>query len=288
VLLATGWILGTGVLVRAMARSADEVEQLEQYKGLVFVAVTGAALMLASWLVLRRLQAELAREAAARETLLRLERHSLAGLFVSSITHDANNVATVVASALHELDRPDLDPDAREALGDATESLAKLQRLFSDLKAIGRFDSSRSLEPRELASVVEKTVGLLRGHSLVKHCRTEVVATERITLPLDPGLIDQLVINLVINAADATKGRGRIEVRVRRDGEQAVLEVHDDGPGVPPEAQPQLFRAFKTTKAHGTGLGLLSVRECASRHRGTVRYASSPLGGACFEVRLPM
>ncbi|MBL8910533.1 MAG: HAMP domain-containing histidine kinase [Archangium sp.] len=285
--LATLWILGTGALARSLTNSADELERFERYKGLIFVGGTGLLLLLASWFVLRRLQADLVRDAEARETMLELERHSQSGLFVSSIVHDANNVATVVSAALHELARGARDQQAREAVSDAQTSLDKLQSLFRDLKTMGRFERA-CVQPRELVGLVEKTVRLLRGHSLVKHCRIVVVAPEPITMPLDSGLVDQMLINLVLNAADATQGRGRVEVRMFKEGDSARLEVHDDGPGVPAEAQAQLFHAFKTTKAHGTGLGLLSVRECATRHGGAVNYVTSPLGGACFTVSLPV
>lgn len=288
VVLATVWILGSGALASAVATSAAELERIEQIKGLLFVAGTGALLLVASWFVLRRLELELEHKADERETLLKLERHSLAGLFVSSIAHDANNVATVVKSALTELGNAQLDDDGREALHDAKDSLARLQQLFADLKTMGRFDEKHHCEERDLVELVQRAVTLLRGHSVVKHCRVTVVAPEPVRLTLEPSLVDQMLINLVINAADATSGRGRVELRVLREGSDALLEVHDDGPGVPEAQQAQLFRAFKTTKPHGTGLGLLSVRECAQRHKGTVSYARSPLGGACFVVRMPL
>lgn len=289
ILLAGAWILGSGAVASAVATDAAELERLERLKGLGFVASTGLLLFLASWVVLKRLTAELGRAAKARETMLQLERHSLAGLFVSSIAHDANNVAAVVKAALFELHKKQkLDDDGQEAVRDAEEALGKLEQLFTDLKGLGRADAPRKAEVRELVSTVEHATTLLHGHSLVKHCKVRVVADGPLEVPIVPSLVDQLLINLLINAADATNGRGTIEVRVRKEGGDAVLEVHDDGPGVPPELEPQLFGAFKTTKAHGTGLGLMSVKECAARHRGSVSYQRSPLGGACFTVRLPL
>ena len=100
-------------------------------------------------------------------------------------------------------------------------------------------------------------------------------------------LIDQVLINLLLNAADATGGQGHLEVRLRVVGDEARLEVHDDGKGLPEGMEAQLFQPFATTKPHGTGLGLVSVRECALAHGGRVEYARSPLGGAAFSVCLP-
>lgn len=288
VALATAWILGTGALASALARSAEELERIERFKGLFFVGGTGLILLAASWLVLRRLEADLSREADARETLLRLERHSLAGLFVSSIAHDANNVATVLYATFDELEALKVNPAAAAAIQMGEGALKQLQQLFADLKQMGRFDASHRRESKDLVELARHTAKLLRGHTLLKHCQLEVQAPGPVTLALDATLVEQLLINLLINAADATQGRGRIEIRVRQEASEAVLEVHDDGPGVPKESQAQLFRAFQTTKPHGTGLGLVSVRECATRHGGQVAYASSPLGGACFTVRFPL
>lgn len=287
--LASAWIIGSGAAVSQLADTAAELERLERYKGLFFVGGTGALLFLASYFVLRKLTLDLERAAKARETMLQLERHSLAGLFVSSIAHDANNVATVVKASLFELGKvKGLDADAREALTDAEDALNKLAILFKDLKELGRGETTKAPAETDLVDAVQHAAGLLHGHSLVKHCQVRVVADAPVRLPLYPVLLDQLLINLIINAADATQGRGHIELRVRADGADALLEVHDDGPGVPPEMEARLFKAFSTSKVHGTGLGLLSVKERASRHSGTVTYARSPLGGACFSVRLPL
>ena len=98
--------------------------------------------------------------------------------------------------------------------------------------------------------------------------------------------IQETLLNLVLNAADATGGRGRIEVRSFEEDGAHVLEVHDDGPGVPLDIREEVFRAFFTTKADGNGLGLLSVRACAELHGGTAEIGDSPLGGACFRVTL--
>lgn len=288
IVLASVWIIGSGAVVSQLAGSADELERLERFKGLFFVGGTGALLFLASYFVMRKLTHDLEKAAKARETMLQLERHSLAGLFVSSIAHDANNVAAVVKASLFELERVQgLAPDAREAIADAEDALNKLGILFKDLKELGRGEAAKAPVELDLVKAVEHAAGLLHGHSLVKHCQVRVVADAPVRLPLFAVLIDQLLINLIINAADATQGRGHIELRVRSEGAAALLEVHDDGPGVPPEMESKLFKAFSTSKTHGTGLGLLSVKECAARHHGTVSYSRSPLGGACFTVRFP-
>lgn len=288
VAVAGAYIVLSGRVARAMAGSVEELERLERFKGIAFVAVTGLGLFLVACLVLRKQQADADEAARARETLLKSERTALAGLFVSSIAHDANNVAVVVSSTLDLLhDDPGLDQENRESLKDAREAMNTLTRLFKDLKEMGR-DRRTARVPMELGAMVSHITTLLRGHSALKHCHVVLDAPAPVTLPVFPVLIDQVLINLLLNAADATGGRGHIEVRVRAAGGEARLEVHDDGKGLPEGMEASLFQPFASTKPHGTGLGLVSVRECALAHGGRVEYARSPLGGAAFSVCLPL
>ena len=102
-----------------------------------------------------------------------------------------------------------------------------------------------------------------------------------------PTLIQQSTTNLVLNALDAVRDGGHVEVRLGRDADAIVIEVDDDGPGVPEADRERIFDPFFTTKTHGTGLGLVSVRTCAQLHGGDVTIArSQALGGAAFRVTL--
>jgi signal transduction histidine kinase len=111
----------------------------------------------------------------------------------------------------------------------------------------------------------------------------------------DPGVVvgrheelNQVWTNLVHNALQATEHRGRLEVGVRREGDDVVVEVIDDGPGVPADAQSRIFEPFYTTKpqGEGTGLGLSISRDIIDQHGGTIELDSEP-GRTCFRVRLP-
>jgi two-component system sensor histidine kinase HydH len=288
VAFAAAWIILSGQIARAMANSVDDLERLERFKGIGFVTATGVGLFLLGYVVLRRQQADADEAARARETLLKSERNALAGLFVSSIAHDANNLTMVVSGTLTLLSaEPALSGQDRETLADARQAMETLTRLFQDLKEMGRDRSTSARMPAELRGMIERIVTLLRGHSALRHCEVKVDAPEPVTLSVFPVLIDQVLINLLLNAADATGGRGHLEVRLRVVKDEVRLEVHDDGPGLPAEMEAQLFKPFATTKPHGTGLGLVSVRECALAHGGRVEYARSPLGGAAFSVCLP-
>lgn len=284
---SVAWIVIGGAVAQRLAADAADLERIELYKGLVFVVGTSTALFFVAALVLRRSEDEHAAAAVTREALLRAERQSLAGLFASSLAHDANNVAVVVGSALGELrELPGLSEDGSQAVQDATDALGRLTRLFKDLKAMGKGGAREPVE-LDLAETARRTVAMLHGHSAVKHCKVEVTQRGDVRQRAIPALVDQVLINLVINGADATGGRGTLRVDVVGEPDAVLLEVHDDGPGVPEAQRAELFKPFNSTKPHGTGLGLVSVRECARAHGGTAGYRQSPLGGAAVFVRLP-
>ena len=102
--------------------------------------------------------------------------------------------------------------------------------------------------------------------------------------------LNQVWANILDNAADALEGQGEITIRTRQDGEWVVIEIEDDGPGVPAEIQSRIFEPFFTTKPAGlgTGLGLdVSYKIIAHNHRGDIKVFSEP-GKTCFQVRLPV
>jgi len=101
------------------------------------------------------------------------------------------------------------------------------------------------------------------------------------------------VLNLIINAIDATEGTGEVKVRVSidqetADREDAVIEVSDNGRGISEEDQARIFNPFFTTRSEGTGLGLPAVRRIARAHGGTVGVQSKLGQGSTFKIRLPL
>jgi two-component system sensor histidine kinase HydH len=104
----------------------------------------------------------------------------------------------------------------------------------------------------------------------------------------DADQIQQLLVNLVLNALDAMPDGGRIEIRLSppSDG-QAEVRVLDTGPGIPSELFPRLFDPFVSTKETGIGLGLAVSHRIAARHGGTLSAENQATGGACFLLRLP-
>ena len=118
--------------------------------------------------------------------------------------------------------------------------------------------------------------------------RLSVAEGQRLGVQVDENQLRQALVNLVRNSLEALPDGGRIEVRVARESGQAVLEVIDNGPGVPADIADTIFDAFYTTKPHGTGLGLALTKAIVEGHGGSIRCVSTETPGTRFLIRLPL
>lgn len=174
-------------------------------------------------------------------------------------------------------------------LNEAGRGSARISELVRALKSYS-YEGQAPLQEVDLHDGIEDTLTILR-HKLKQGIK--VVRDYDRTLPkvmVYGSELNQVWTNLIDNAADALGGQGTITIRTRRNGEFAVIEVCDDGPGVPPEIQPRIFDPFFTTKplGQGTGLGLdITYRTVVNRHRGHIRLTSRP-GDTRFDVMLPL
>ncbi|KMO17130.1 sensor histidine kinase, partial [Methylobacterium indicum] len=182
----------------------------------------------------------------------------------------------------------------RERLPEATENLAAVGRLTEriavltrQLKGFARKASGRR-DPVALAGVVRTSLEVVEGRLGGIDLALALPEPSPYVLGEGPRL-EQVVVNLVQNALDAVAGvdAPRIAVTVRVAGERAVLEVGDNGGGLP-EGGAQVFDAFFTTKTGGLGLGLAISRGIVEECGGTLSAGASPEGGASFRVELPL
>jgi len=107
-------------------------------------------------------------------------------------------------------------------------------------------------------------------------------------VPMDPHLLRQMVVNLVVNAAQAMPDGGTLTVRAQVDGAAVLLELGDTGTGIPDEVRHRIFEPFFTTRATGTGLGLAVVKRIVDDHHGEIEVRPGAGGGTVFELRLPL
>ncbi len=265
--------------------------------------------------VRRRTEALEARNAELRETLeklrraqddlVRTEKLASMGRLVAGIAHEINNPVNAVINTLGPLQ--DLVPRLAAAAGaggegaagralvaEAEDMLAVIERGATRTKAIvqalhnySRGDEA-TVRDVSLARSIEDSLGLLR-HRL-KNVRVVIEGDPESRITGYPGQIDQVLMNLITNAAQALgEAGGEIRIVTTTDGDDVVLTVTDDGPGIPPEILPRIFDPFFTTKdvGEGSGLGLSIVHGIVERHGGRITVHSARGRGTTFKVVLP-
>jgi two-component system, OmpR family, sensor kinase len=228
-----------------------------------------------------------------REAAMKKQRE-----FVADASHELRTPLTSVLANL-ELLQASLDggrdDDDRAMVDSALRSSRRMSRLVADLLLLARADAGRigKHRPCDLAEIA--------GNAAVEMApvlgdRELAIANER-SLPVEgnPDELHRMVLNLLDNAGRHTPPGASIELSVREAGGEAVVEVADDGPGIPAPLRAQIFDRFvrgegpaDTAVGPGSGLGLAIVRAVATSHAGRVELAESASGGALFRVRLPL
>lgn len=279
------YILFSGDAAAAFADSLAELQRIEQIKGVVFISVSSLLLFGFAFLLLRKLALHERSLTDYRDTLITAERRAAAGLFASSVAHDINNILMAIESVTDELEEAPEEERRRltKKLISANENLKTLVARLGTAKG----DPNGAVEEKfDLVSIVQRILELVRSHRKARGCRFHVVSPPGVMMLGRSTLVYQMLLNLILNAADATAGSGTIEVKLIANDGEILVEVHDDGPGVPEEERERIMEPLVTSKPDGCGLGLLSVKACAEAHRGSVEVERSELGGACFRVRL--
>jgi signal transduction histidine kinase len=168
------------------------------------------------------------------------------------------------------------------------EEISRLEQLIQSF-----LDFARPPRPEkrvvDLRSLVEQTTALLAGRAAAASTRLETVLPPQPALgTVDPGQVRQVLLNLVLNALDASAGEGVVTVTLERDGDGwLALRVADRGCGLPAALGERIFDPFTTTTETGLGLGLSICKRIAAAHGGTLSAANRPGGGAVFTLRLP-
>jgi signal transduction histidine kinase len=307
------WWLLSRLVVRPLASLATAADRVAEGDWSVRVAASGAEDEIArtatafnrmatevgeyqAQLESRVLEA-LQRVRKAEERLAIAQRLAATGKLASGIAHEINNPLGGMRNAVRALGRGDLDAQKTAEYLDLV--LDGLARIEDTVKKVLSF-TPRSAKPRPvvMTEVVQKAIALARHRLERKGVALEAKIEGNLTVRVfgDPHELQQVVLNLLLNSADAipdpgTPGRnaGRIEVEVREEGDLVLLLVRDDGAGMSPEVAAQCFDFFFTTKdpGEGTGLGLAVVHNIVSNHGGRIEVESAVGQGTTFRVWLP-
>jgi signal transduction histidine kinase len=243
---------------------------------------------------LAQAQSEIEQQTRARISALEQLRHanrlSTVGTLASGVAHELGTPLTVIAGRAKMIERGESKGD--EVLDDAraireqSERMTRIIRQLLDFARRKRVDS----QPTDLVALTGKTVSLLEPIARKRAVRLEPPQTaEPIVISADPGQIEQVVTNLVINAIHAQPKGGLVKLELSRDDDQVTLVVADQGEGMADEIKAHIFEPFFTTKdvGEGTGLGLSVVYGIVEEHRGRIEVESEPGRGTRFSVILP-
>jgi signal transduction histidine kinase len=231
-----------------------------------------------------------------RQQLLQAQRLSSMGALASSVAHEFNNILTTIINyAKLGLRSPGDEKGSREALEKILKGGQRAATIVNSMLGFARNNGTQR-EETDLVNLVEEVL-ILTDKDLSKHqVQVEKKYHSRPMARVVPGQIEQILLNLIINARQAMPrgGRLRIDVRDNTQTQMAELRISDTGVGIPPDQLRLIFEPFYTTKepdenGHGgNGLGLSVCRQIIEQHHGRIRVESVVGKGATFTVKLPL
>jgi signal transduction histidine kinase len=254
-------------------------------------------------------EAERGREAAELEQQRLREVEQMKDEFLSMAAHELRTPLTAIRMsaglALEQMqahtrtDRGEngLDPKLLDLMGLVVEGSERMHSLVNDLLDLTRLEQGRTslnMEELDLREVVRDAVGATRPLFESKQQQLDLRLPEaHCNVRGDRQRLEQVVINLLSNAHKYSPPGSRVEVRARRSGDECLVTVRDNGPGVPPEERERIFERFYRSSLHrgdrtaSTGLGLPIARTVAEMHRGRVWVEPAPGQGSIFSLALP-
>lgn len=219
------------------------------------------------------------------------ERLASIGKLAAGVAHEINNPLGGILNCLYNIRKGTLTPErSQEYLHFMEDGLRRVQRIVRQL-----LDFSQQREPElamtDLHQILDRVLVLTEHVFLVKHATLSKVYDEALPMVMvDAHMIEQVIMNLVLNAVQALKEGGQVTLRTRKQEEGYEIEVEDTGCGIPQEIRPHIFDPFFTTKGtgEGTGLGLSVSLGIVQRHAGEMLVDSEEGKGTRFTIRLPL
>ena len=237
----------------------------------------------------------------SRQQLLEAKHLQAIGLLASGVAHEYNNILTGVIAMSELALREAVNDTQRSHLEIVVQAAKRCTDLSSNLLSLSRSTPTQN-EPLDLREIIHETSRLVRHSRGVQiELLESVKSSAHIAVVGNRNELATLLLNLMINACDAMENRGTITLRIdytevakpsvsHEPTPHVVLQLSDNGPGIPEEIIPHIFEPFFTTKrlGKGSGLGLATAKAIATAHGGNIEAKFVPAGGAVFEITLPM
>jgi C4-dicarboxylate-specific signal transduction histidine kinase len=217
------------------------------------------------------------------------QRLAALGFMLAGVCHEVSNPLAAIHSMLQILQSK--RGVSAETLDKGLASIgSNIARVLAITRKLGDFSrvGGESPAPVAIESAIEAATALLRHSD--QRVTVAYPGARGATVLARPGQLEQVLFNVLLNAAQAMRGEGAIDVNVRLDGASARIAIRDRGPGIAPEHLTRVFDPFFSTKpaGEGVGLGLAICNEIVHELGGAMRADNPPEGGACFEIALPL
>jgi two-component system, cell cycle sensor histidine kinase and response regulator CckA len=224
---------------------------------------------------------------AQRERLARAEKMDALGRFGAGLAHDFNNVLTSMMLRIDSLHETyPREPALAHEVELLKDEAARGSRLVKQLLTFARADTPTP-RPIDFTQILHDSIPMLETLLRGSWTLSSRVPPEALVVHADRAQLEQVILNLVINARDAMPGGGKVDAELSGDDDTVTLKVSDHGAGIDDRTLKHIFEPFFTTKTHGSGLGLSTVHSIVQQNGGTIDVASVPARGTAFTVRLP-
>jgi two-component system, NtrC family, sensor histidine kinase HydH len=224
----------------------------------------------------------------AKAQLLEEETLAAVGRLSSAIAHEIRNPVAMISSSLSMARKCSLDSDQRDEMCEiAAREADRLEKLTTDFLTYAR-PRRPETSPTAVYDTLAYVASVCRAHAGSRQVSIEVEAADSLEAELDPPQIQQALLNLVMNAVEASPRGGAVRLKSDWDGFSEVkISVTNSGPPIPEPVLQRIFEPFFTTRARGTGLGLAIARNIAKAHNGDLSVTSNQPDNICFCLRLP-
>lgn len=228
---------------------------------------------------------------AVQAQMARSEKLASIGRLAAGVAHGINNpLGGILSLTMLALEDMPADHPLRDDLNTVVAQTLRCREIVKGLLDFSRQSDARAIRT-DVNAVIESTLGLFERQAIFDNIRSVRRLDENLpAVMIDPGQLQEALINIVVNAVDAMEERGELRVATGIDNAsgEVLIAIGDTGKGIPPEALPLLFEPFFTTKkvGKGTGLGLAIVHGVVSNAGGRVEVTTGP-GGTTFTIRLP-
>ena len=277
---------------------ANATASLASLRGILIASVVLLLALVAAmgWVIYRDTIAPLRTKLVRSQTLLeRQQKLATLGTLAAGIAHEIRNPLTSLKARLYTLEKHlQAVPAARKDTDIISAEISRLEHIVQDVLSFAR-PSDPKLEIIAADTVIREVQGLMSPDLESRGLHLVVESSPELLIRADSGHLKQVLVNLVRNAAEAIDGKGTVTLRTRparapfggRETAAVILEVADDGKGIPPEVEKRLFDPFFSTKETGTGLGLPIAARIVEKHGGLLQYQTRPGHGTTFGVVLP-